>query len=108
MVGTPRSLPEGANDDGEEWQKLLDDIDAYDVPIDMLKYLKAHMKNGTSFLFPVKEWIESGADPDRIEHAILEWYSLKDDEIAGSDFVVDINKLRETVKAETKKTLRDL
>jgi hypothetical protein len=107
VVGTPRSLLNDL-DDGEEWQKMLSDIDASEVPIDMLKLLKTHLSNGTSFIFPIKEWLDAGSDPDEIDEAIIKWYKLKDKEIIGSDFVVNLEKLKETVIPQTKLTLKDL
>lgn len=107
MEKLPRSLPEDFND-GEEWQKLLDGVDATEIPVEMLKYLKTHMKNGTSFIFPIKEWLDSGASPDEIDEAIMKWYVLKSKEILGSDFVVNLDLLKETVVPYTKKILKDL
>lgn len=107
MEKVPRSLPNDF-DDGEEWQKMLSDIDASEVPIEMLKYLKTHMRNGTSFIFPIKEWLEAGSDPDEIDEAIIRWYKVKDKDILGSDFVVNLEKLKETVIPQTKQTLKDL
>lgn len=108
MEKLPRSLPNNDLPDGEEWQQLIESIDASDVPIEMLKYLKTHMRNGTSFIFPVKEWLDSGADPDEIDAAIIKWYQLKDKEILGSDFVVNLEKLKDTVIPQTKETLKNL
>lgn len=107
MARTPRSLPKDF-DDGEDWQQLLETIDASEVPIEMLKSLKAHLTNGTSFIFPVKEWIEAGADIDEIDEAIIRWYKLKDKEILGTDFVIDLQKVKEEVIPQTKITLKDL
>lgn len=87
---------------------MLEGIDASEVPIEMLKYLKTHMKNGTSFVFPIKEWLEAGSDPDEIDEAIVKWYKVKDKEIIGSDFVVNLEKLKETVVPQTKLTLKNL
>lgn len=105
MEKQPKSLPNGHND-GEEWQKLLNTIQADDIPIELLKYLKAHMKDGTSFVFPVKEWLEQGSSLDDIEDIITRWYSAKDDDIAGSDFIVDIEKLKNTVQSQTDKLFK--
>lgn len=100
-------MPENSSD-GEEWQKMLQDIDANEVPIEMLKYLKTHMKNGTSFVFPIKEWIDTGADIDEIDDAIMRWYKVKNDDIVGSDFVINLEKLKETVIPQTQETLKNL
>ncbi len=107
MERAPRSLPNDF-DDGEEWQKMLSDIDASEIPIDMLKLLKTHMKDGTSFVFPIKEWLDAGSDPDEIDDAIIRWYKAKNKEIIGSDFVVNLEKLKETVIPQTKQTLKNL
>lgn len=108
MAKTPKLLPEQLENDGEDWQKMLDGVDASEVPIELLKYLKTHMQNGTSFVFPIKEWLEAGATPDEIDEAIIRWYKAKDDEILGSDFVINLEKLKETVVPQTKETLKNL
>lgn len=66
------------------------------------------MKNGQSFVFPIKEWLDSGADPDEIDETIVKWYKAKDKEIIGSDFVVNLEKLKETVIPQTQETLKNL
>ena len=108
MAKVPKLLPEDLYDDGEDWQKMLNGVDASEVPIELLKYLKTHMANGTSFVFPIKEWLESGATADEIDEAILRWFKIKDDEILGSDFVINLEKLKETVVPQTKETLKNL
>lgn len=107
MAKQPRSLPKD-HDDGEEWQQLLNDIQADDIPVEMLKYLKAHLKDGTSFVFPVREWLEQGSSIDEVDDAITRWYSVREKDIAGSDFVVDLEKLKDTVKTHTKKIFKNL
>lgn len=107
MEKQPRLLPENSNDN-EEWQQLLNDIQADDIPIEMLKYLKAHMKDGTSFVFPVKEWIEKGSHIDDIDDAITGWYKVKENEIAGSDFVIDLEKLKTTVTLQTSNIFKNI
>ena len=108
MAKVPKLLPEDLLDDGEDWQRLLNGVDASEIPIEMLKYLKTHMQNGTSFVFPIKEWLESGATPDEIDEAIVRWFAVKDNEILGSDFVINLEKSKETVVPQTKETLKNL
>jgi hypothetical protein len=107
VVGTPRSLPKGWHDN-EEWQQLIDSVDAIEIPLDMLKYLKANMKNGKVFMFPIKEWLEQGANLDKIDDEIMQWYKQNEKDIAGSDFVVNLEKLQETVINQTNITLKNL
>lgn len=107
MEKQPRSLPKDYNDN-EEWQQLLDDIETVDIPVELLKSLRAYLNDGTSFLFPIKEWIDQGSSVDDIDDAITNWYSIKNKDIVGSDFVVDLEKLKSTVTTQTNKIFKNL
>lgn len=109
MVDQPKPLPQpdDFNDDGE-WQELINSVEATDIPIDMLKILRVYMQDGQRFIFPIKEWLDKGIDIDDIQRAVEIWYRSRDDDISGSDFIVDLEKLKQTVGEETKKALKDL
>lgn len=107
MEKQPRSLPEDYNDN-EEWQQLLEDIDTVDIPVELLKTLRAYLKDGTTFLFPIKEWIDQGSSIDEIDDAINRWYKVKDKDVVGTDFVVDLEKLKSTVTTQTSKIFKNI
>jgi len=109
VVDQPKPLPQpdDYSDDGE-WQELIASVEATDVPIEMLKVLRVHLKDGTKYIFPIREWIEDGSSIDAIDVAITRWYKENDEDVAGSDFIVDLEKLKNTVKKETKRTLKGL
>lgn len=107
MEKQPRQLPKDYNDN-EEWQQLLNDIDTVDIPVELLKSLRAYLKDGTTFLFPVKEWLEQGSAVDDIDDAISRWYKAKDKDVISSDFVIDLEKLKTTVTSHTNKVFKDL
>ena len=92
----------------QDWQNLLDSVDATDVPIEMLKYLRVHLKDGTKMIFPVVKWNNEGADFENIKTLVSEWYKKNDKEILGSDFIVNLTKLKNTVKSQTDRILKDL
>lgn len=92
----------------QDWQNLLDSIDATDVPIEMLKYLRVHMKDGNKMVFPVVKWSNEGTDFEEIKNLVSEWYKKNDKQILGSDFIVNLTKLKNTVKSQTKRILKDL
>lgn len=109
MVDQPKPLPQPDDyDDDGEWQELINSIEATDIPIDMLKVLRVHLNDGSKFIFPIKEWLEQGSEIDDIDQAVTKWYKANDSAIAGSDFIVDLDKLKKTVKEETKRTLKGL
>lgn len=109
MADQPNPLPQPDdwNDNGE-WQELINSVEATDVPIDMLSVLRVHMNDGNRFLFPIKEWLSSGLDINDIEHTVNKWYAQNSDDIAGSDFIVNLDKLRSEVQESTKRTLKGL
>lgn len=92
----------------QEWQDLIDSIEATDVPLEMLKYLRVHLRDGSKMIFPVIKWNNEGADFDEIKILVSEWYKKNDKNILGSDFIVNLNKLKETVKLQTERILKDL
>lgn len=109
MVDQPKPLPQPDDyDDDGEWQELINSIEATDIPIEMLKVLRVHLKDGNRFIFPIKEWLEQGSHIDNIDMAVTLWYKTNDGKIAGSDFIVDIDKLKATVQEGTKRTLKGL
>jgi len=92
----------------QEWQNLIDSIEATDVPIEMLKYLRVHLNDGTKMVFPIVKWNSEGAGFEEIKDLVSKWYKAHDKEVLGSDFIVNLIKLKNTVKLQTKKTLKDL
>ena len=105
----PEDLFEIVEDQEEQdWQDLLDSVDATDVPIEMLKYLRVHLKDGTKMIFPVVKWSNEGTDFIEIKNLVSEWYKKNDKEILGSDFIVNLTKLKDTVKLQTSRVLKDL
>lgn len=92
----------------QEWQDLIDSIEATDVPIEMLKYLRVHLEDGTKMIFPVVKWNNEGADFTEIKNLVSSWYKNHDKEILGSDFIVNLNKLKSTVTLQTQRVLKDL
>lgn len=92
----------------QEWQELIDSIEATDVPLEMLKYLRVHLKDGNKMVFPIIKWEDEGADFKEIKKLVSDWYRINNKKILGSDFIVNLPKLKETVKSQTDKTLKDL
>ena len=92
----------------QEWQELIDSIEATDVPLEMLKYLRVHLKDGNKTVFPILKWNNDGASIDDIKVLVKKWYKKNSQNIVGSDFIVDLTKLKKTVKEQTNRTLKDL
>ena len=108
MVEQPKPPHDDLGDLEGEWQGLIDSIEATDIPVEMLKVLRVHMDEDTRFIFPIKDWLDDGIPLAKIEKTVNDYYLDHADEILGSDFIVDLDKLTNTVTAETKKALKNL
>lgn len=104
MVEQPKPQRDELGDFEGEWQELIDSIDPTDIPVNMLKILRVHVDEETRFVFPIKEWLDDGVPLAKIEKVIDDYYSKNNDEILGSDFIVDLEKLKSTVAEAIAKT----
>jgi hypothetical protein len=96
------------NQEEQEWQDLLNTVEASDVPLEMLKFLRVHLKDETKMVFPIIKWVKEGVSFKEIKVIVSEWYKKNDRNILGSDFIVNLPKLKQTIKAQTEHTLKDL
>ena len=111
MEQDPKRLQPEENFDiqiDQEWQELIDSIEATDIPLDMLKFLRVHLKDGESTVFPIVDWVNDGKDIEHIKEVVSLWYKKNETNIEGSDFIVDLDKLKKTVQYQTDQTLKDL
>ena len=92
----------------EEWQQLISDIYDKDVPLHMLKTLKAEMDDGRKYIFPISEWLSDGNKEGKVVSSIQEWYRKNHKEIVGSEFSINIELVKDTVAPITAKTLKDM
>ncbi len=92
----------------QEWQELIDSIEATEVPLEMLKYLRVHLADGNKMVFPILKWDTEGVNIEDIKVLIKKWYKKNSRNIVGSDYVVDLTKLKNTVKEQTNRILKDL
>lgn len=95
-------------DEEQEWQDLIDSIEATEVPLEMLKYLRIHLTDGQRMIFPIIKWLDEGEDIEKVKDIVSKWYRKNNHKVAGSDFVVNLTKLKDTVKSQTERTLKDL
>ena len=107
MENRPKPLPDPGDLDGE-WEELIKSVEIDDVPLDMLKVLRVHHNNGNRYVFNIKDWLDKGASLAKIQRIVDEWYREHGEDIAGSDFIIDLDKIKQTVTEQTKKTLKDL
>lgn len=100
---------QGLLTDHEKWEAIINEVNASDVPVEMLKYLRVHLSDGTKYVFPILQWSnDDGMNYDQIKMIILNWMNTNKSNILGSDFVVNLDKLKNTVTTATANTLKNL
>jgi len=100
---------EGLAANNDQWQDLINEITASDIPLELLKYLRVHLKDGTKYVFPILTWIDKEEmDIQEIKKVVVDWMYMNQSNILGSDFVVNLDKLKDTVTTATAQTLKNL
>ena len=108
MDALPKPQPDDPIDIDGEWEDLISSVEATDIPLEMLRLLRVHHNNGNRYIFPIKDWLDQSTPMATIQAAVDNWYREHGEDIAGSDFIIDLDKLKDTVKAQTKKALKNL
>lgn len=100
---------EGLATENAQWQDLINEVTASDIPIELLKYLRVHLKDGTKYIFPILKWETEGEMTfEEIKKTVIDWMYTNQSNILGSDFVVNLEKLKDTVTTATANTLKNL
>jgi len=107
VVDQPKPQLDPGDLDGE-WEDLIRSVEIDDIPVEMLKTLRVHHNNGNRYVFNIKEWLDGGAALSKVQRVVDDWYREHGEDIAGSDFIIDMDKIKKTVSEQTKKTLKDL
>ena len=107
MADQPKLNPLPDNEQGE-WQDLINSVEVTDIPLEMVKVLRVHLREGHKLVFPVRHWLDDGYSLEKIEAVVNRYFDDHQDEILANDLVMDIEKLKDTVTLETNKALKDI
>lgn len=93
----------------KSWQDIVKGVDKKEVPIQILQEIMVQLVDNTTIAINVKKLIEEdGMDPADIEIMLDEKFNELDRYIQTIDFMVDIDKVVNTVQPETDKVLKGL
>jgi hypothetical protein len=92
----------------KRWQDIVQDVDKKQVPINILQQIIVKLVDGTNISIDVKKLLKEGMDPDEIETMLDHKFNELDDYIENVDFLIDIEKVVDTVQPETDKVLKNL
>lgn len=92
----------------KHWLDIVNNVDKKEVPIHILQEIKVSLFDGTTISIDIKQLLESGEDPDAIEQMLDDKFNQLDKYIQNVDFLIDIEKVVNTVQPETDKVLKNL
>ena len=92
----------------KRWKDIVETVDKREVPITILQEIVVKLIDGTNISIDVKKLILDGMEPNDIETMLDHKFNELDAYIQNVDFLIDIDKVVQTVQPETDKVLKGL
>jgi hypothetical protein len=92
----------------KSWKDIVEGVDKKEVPIEILQEIEVKLVDGTNIIIDIKKLINDGMDPVEIEGLLDDKFNELDAYIDNVDFLIDIDKVVNTVQPETDKVLKGL
>lgn len=91
----------------QQWEQLLEDIDKSKIPIEFIKKLVVKLGRRQKTI-NIERLFNDGLDPESVEMAVGRQLEELDSEITNIDFILNVEKIAQTVQPETDDLLRIL
>lgn len=92
----------------KRWKDIVEDVDKKEVPINILQEIIVKLIDGTNISVDIKKLLAEGMPENEIEAMLDEKFIELDAYIKNVDFLIDIEKVVDTVQPETDKVLKNL
>jgi len=91
----------------QQWEQLLEDIDKSKIPIEFIKKLVVKLGRKQKTI-NIERLFNDGLDPESVEMAVGRQLEELESEITNIDFILNVEKIAQTVQPETDDLLRIL
>jgi len=91
----------------QQWEQLLEDIDKSKIPIEFIKKLVVKLGRRQKTI-NIERLFNDGLDPESVEMAVGRQLEELESEITNIDFILNVEKIAQTVQPETDDLLRIL
>lgn len=91
----------------QQWENLLEDIDKSKIPIEFIKKLVVKLGKKQKTI-NIERLFNDGLDPESVEMAVGRQLEELESEITNIDFILNVEKIAQTVQPETDDLLRIL
>lgn len=92
----------------KRWKDIVEGVDKKEVPINILQQIDVKLIDGTNISIDVKKLLANGMADNEIEEMLDSKFNELDAYIQNVDFLIDIEKVVDTVQPETDKVLKGL
>ena len=92
----------------KHWKDIIEGVEKKEVPISILQQIIVKLIDGTDISIDIKKLLSEGQNPDSIEEILDKKFNELDQYIENVDFLIDIDKVVNTVQPETDKVLKGL
>jgi uncharacterized membrane-anchored protein YjiN (DUF445 family) len=92
----------------KRWKDIVEGVDKKEVPINILQQIIVKLIDGTNISIDVKKLLADGMPDSEIEEMLDNKFIELDAYIQNVDFLIDIEKVVDTVQPETDKVLKGL
>ena len=92
----------------KRWKDIVEGVDKKEVPIEILQEIEVKLVDGTNISIDVQKLLDDGMPDTEIETMLDEKFNELDRYISNVDFLIDIDKVVDTVQPETDKVLKGL
>jgi len=100
MSDKPRSI--------QEWENLLESVEKHKIPMEFLKKLIIKLVDRKQKTINIDKFVKQGFDSETIEIIVGKVLEELESNILSIDFVLNVDKIAETVQPETDKLLSGL
>lgn len=92
----------------QQWEQLLEDVEKHRIPVEFLKKLVVKLSGKRQVTINIEKMFKQGLDPDMVELAVGRNLEEIEPLITSIDFVLNIEKIAESVQPETDHILKNL
>jgi hypothetical protein len=92
----------------QQWEKLLEDVDKHRIPVEFLKKLVVKLVKKRQMTINIDKLFKQGLTPELVEVSVGRQLEEIEPMITGIDFVLNIEKIAESVQPQTDMILKDL
>ena len=92
----------------QKWERLLEDVEKQKIPVEFIKKVILKLQGKRQHTINIEKLLNQGLDPDQIEEVVSRKLNELDDEVVSIEFILNVQRIAETVQPETDKLLSGL